>query len=92
MACRSILHAMSFARIPPTPTARPHSRDAAHEHPGGEQPLSANAEAWRRLAVVGYHRASELVRAKQPVSVPHEPADDHEAPSSDPHQSGFQSL
>ncbi|ARV18735.1 hypothetical protein AEP_01791 [Curvibacter sp. AEP1-3] len=83
---------MSFARIPPNSPAPPRSRDAAHEHPGVEQTLSANAEAWRRLAIVGYHRASELVRARQPASAPHDPADGHEAPSSDPHQSGFQNL
>ena len=29
--------------------------------------LSANAQAWRRLAVEGYHRTAELVRATRPV-------------------------
>eukprot|EP01030_Chromulinospumella_sphaerica_P025393 gene25393-25537_t len=34
--------------------------DAARMPASPEHALSANAEAWRRLAVVGYHRASEL--------------------------------
>ncbi|CAM8630837.1 hypothetical protein MCEMSEM22_00535 [Comamonadaceae bacterium] len=83
---------MSYARIPPTPPARPSSGDASHVHTGVEQPLSANAEAWRRLAVVGYHRAAEMVRANQPASDSHDADISTDAPAADAHQSGFQSL
>ena len=83
---------MSYARIPPTAPARPRSGDAVHGHTSAEQPLSANAEAWRRLAVVGYHRAAEIVRAKQPVSGSHDADESTDALSADAHQSGFQSL
>ncbi len=83
---------MSYARIPPTAPARPRSGDAVHGHTSAEQPLSANAEAWRRLAVVGYHRAAEMVRANQPASDAHAADVSTDALSTDAHQSGFQNL
>nr|WP_315465125.1 hypothetical protein [uncultured Rhodoferax sp.] len=87
---------MSYACSSPTPPAQQGGRDAAQEQAGGEHHLSANAEAWRRLAVVGYHRAAAMVRAKQPASPPHDAGDTDDnrsdAPPADAHQSGFQSL
>ncbi|NBX20298.1 hypothetical protein [Rhodoferax mekongensis] len=83
---------MSYARIPPRPPASLRSWDAAHEHPGSEHSLSANAEAWRRLAVVGYRRAAQMVRATQGDDASRDAADEDRTPSADTHQSGFQSL
>ncbi len=75
---------MSYVRVPPASSAAPRAAEAA---------LSANAQAWRRLATVGYHRTAEMVRATQPASLVREPDPATESPTTgDAHQSGFQSL
>lgn len=93
---RPILPFMSYARIPAIPSAAPAATsnlaDTAHDPHAPEQPLSANAQAWRRLAQVGYHRTAELVRATQPAGLSHEATHDLTPHTDNAHHSGFQGL
>ncbi|WP_138514419.1 hypothetical protein [Rhodoferax bucti] len=82
---------MSYAEPRLPPSAAPRSAPAQRALQPGHHTLSANAEAWRRLAKEGYHRTAELVRATCPAPLRAE-ADGHEHSPADTHQSGFQSL
>jgi hypothetical protein len=85
---------MSYGRTPsPAPTAgRGELAVGQHAH-HAEHPLTANAQAWRRLATVGYHRTAELVRATRPnVQTPDDALQDADTSAEDKHHSGFQGL
>lgn len=82
---------MSYHRTPTPAPAAAREEDSDGQH--AEHFLSANAQAWRRLATVGYHRTAELVRATRTTG----PAPDDTHPDTDPrsgdtHHSGFQGL
>ncbi len=85
---------MSYGRTPSSAPAATRSTRAAEQHADHtEHPLTANAQAWRRLATVGYHRTAELVRATQPaVHAPDDPLHETDLAADDKHHSGFQGL
>jgi hypothetical protein len=58
----------------------------------GEAHLSANAQAWRRWALVGNQRTTELMRIGRPEAADTERQDDESGRSDDGHHSGFQGL
>ena len=56
----------------PTPTQTATGRGGNDRTLQGQQHLSANAQAWRRLAREGYGRTAEQVRASQPAPLQRE--------------------
>jgi hypothetical protein len=54
--------------------------------------LSANAQAWRRWALVGYRRNPESVHTGRAEASDTERQDDESGRSDDGHHSGFQGL
>ena len=84
---------MSYAETRSPPPAGTRSAELRRAEQAGHHALSPNAQAWRRLAIEGYHRTAELVRATRPAPLQAEGEGHNRANAdSDAHHSGFQSL
>lgn len=86
---------MSFTETRSPSAAAQRSAEVWRAAQSAHTPLSPNAQAWRRLAVEGYHRTAELVRAtcSAPLQADeHDEADARDNATADAHHSGFQSL
>jgi hypothetical protein len=82
---------MSYSSTGLTSRSRKPLAGEAQDKPG-EAHLSANAQAWRRWALVGYRRNPESVHTGRAEAADTERQDDESGRSDDGHHSGFQGL